>query len=41
MPRTGGPEGTLARRHGIGHNLPQEAREALADAVLQPGGRGT
>ena len=26
---------------GIGHNLPQEAPEAFADAVLQAGGRGT
>jgi pimeloyl-ACP methyl ester carboxylesterase len=26
---------------GIGHNLPQEAPEAFADAVLQGGGRGT
>jgi pimeloyl-ACP methyl ester carboxylesterase len=26
---------------GVGHNLPQEAPEAFADAVLQAGGRGT
>jgi len=26
---------------GIGHNVPQEAPEAFADAVLQAGGRGT
>jgi hypothetical protein len=26
---------------GIGHNLPQEAPEASAEAVLQGGGRGT
>jgi hypothetical protein len=26
---------------GIGHNLPQEALEFFADAVLQAGGRGT
>jgi hypothetical protein len=26
---------------GIGRNLPQEARDAFAGAVLQAGGRGT
>jgi hypothetical protein len=26
---------------GIGRNLPQEARDAVADAVLRAGGRGT
>jgi pimeloyl-ACP methyl ester carboxylesterase len=26
---------------GIGHNLPQEAPEASAEAILQGGGRGT
>jgi hypothetical protein len=45
MPPTGGPEGTLAgvaREVGRNRdNLPQEASEAFADAVLQAGGRVT
>ena len=26
--------------HGVGHNLPQEAPDAFADAILEVGGRG-
>ena len=35
-----GPYSHRTIEGGVGHNLPQEAPEAFADAVLEVGGRG-